>query len=120
MTPGRPEVGDFDRTEERRPFAAKGYVDILTLGEGTVGRATCEPGWRWSEHVKPIARSESCRMNHIGVILSGRLGWELDDGSLIETSAGEAFSIPPGHDAWVIGDEACVFIDFSGMEGYAC
>jgi quercetin dioxygenase-like cupin family protein len=114
-----PEVGDFDQTRDRRPFADKGYVEILTLGDGTVGRATCEPGWRWSEHVKPIAQTDSCRMNHVGFILSGRLCWAMDDGTEVQTSAGEIFTIPPGHDSWVLGDEACVFIDFAGMEGYA-
>lgn len=114
-----PEVGDFERSPDRRPFVAKGYVEILVLGDGTVGRATCEPGWRWSEHVKPIARTDSCRMNHIGYVLSGTLHWAMDDGSDCQTSAGEAFSVPAGHDAWVVGDEPCVFLDFAGMEGYA-
>lgn len=114
-----PEVDDFDRSGERRPFVDKGHVDLLVLGEGTVGRATCEPGWRWSEHVKPIAGTGSCRMNHVGFVLSGRLCWAMDDGTQLESSAGEAFSIPSGHDAWVVGDEACVFVDFAGMEGYA-
>ena len=116
---GEPETGDFDLAQDRRPFIDKGYVDILTLGNGTVGRATCEPGWRWSEHVKPIARTESCRMNHFGIILSGRLRWAMDDGTELETSAGEAFAIPPAHDSWVVGDEPCVFVDFAGMEQYA-
>ena len=113
------EVGHFDRAAERRPFADKGYVELLTLGTGTAGRATCEPGWRWSEHVKPIAGTESCRINHLGIVLSGRLHWAMDDGTEAETSTGEVFAIPPGHDAWVIGDESCVFVDFAGMEVYA-
>lgn len=114
-----PEADHFDRSEDRRPFVAKGYVDILVLGEGTVGRATCEPGWRWSDHVRPIAGTDSCRMNHVGFVLSGRLGWAMDDGTELETSEGDAFSIPSGHDAWVIGAETCIFLDFAGMEGYA-
>lgn len=119
MLDRRPEASPFDASSERRPFAAKGYVDILVLGDGTVGRATCEPGWRWSEHVRPIARTESCRVNHFGYVLSGRLCWAMDDGTELETAAGEAFAIPPGHDTWVVGDEPCVFLDFAGMESYA-
>jgi hypothetical protein len=116
---GDPEVADFSAARDRRPFVAKGYVEILTLGEGTVGRATCEPGWHWSEHVKPIAHTDSCRMDHLGIILSGTLCWAMDDGTELRTTAGEAFTIPPGHDAWVLGDEPCVFVDFAGMDGYA-
>lgn len=114
-----PQVFDFDSSKDRRAFTDKGYVDILVLGEGTVGRATCEPGWRWSEHVQAIAGTESCRMNHLGYVLSGTLHWVMDDGTEAATAAGQAFAIPPGHDAWVVGNETCVFLDFAGMEGYA-
>lgn len=114
-----PELGDFERTRDRRQFVDKGFVDILALGDGTVGRATCEPGWRWSEHVGPISRTESCLVNHLGYVLAGRMRWAMADGTELETAAGQAFSIPADHDAWVVGDEACVFLDFAGMESYA-
>jgi hypothetical protein len=111
-------VKRIDRPEETRPFA-KGRVELIHLGDGTVGRATFEPGWKWSECVGPIAGTESCEASHLGVVESGRMHVRMDDGQEAEMGPGEILLIPPGHDAWVVGDEACVVLDFAGMEHYA-
>jgi quercetin dioxygenase-like cupin family protein len=89
------------------------------LGEITVGRGVLEPGWRWSEHVQPLAGTDSCEASHTGYVLSGRMRVAMADGVEGEAGPGFAFVIPPGHDAWVVGDEPCVFLDFTGMDEYA-
>jgi quercetin dioxygenase-like cupin family protein len=110
---------NLDQPDETRPFKAKGSVQIVKLGSVVVGRGTFEPGWRWSEHVKPIAGTDSCQSAHTGYALSGRMTVRMDDGSEDSIGPGDAFSIAPGHDAWTVGKEACVLLDFSGMENYA-
>ena len=109
----------FDAPDETRPLADKGHVKLVNIGGGTVGRVTFEPGWRWSEHVKPIAGTESCQMAHLGYVLTGRQGVRMDDGTESEFGPGDVIYIPAGHDGWVIGDEPSVVIDFSGMAHYA-
>ena len=113
------EVRNHDRADEIRPFVDKGRVEIVTLAGGNVGRGTFEPGWRWSEHVKPIAGTESCQSHHMGYCVSGRMGVRMDDGTEKEIGPGDVIVIPPGHDAWVVGDEPCVQVDFTGMKTYA-
>ena len=115
----RLEKKRFDSPDEVRPMADKGRVDILNIGDGVVGRATFEPGWRWSEHVKPIAGTESCQAAHLGYVLSGRQKIVMDDGSELEFGPGDVVALPPGHDGWVVGDEPCVVLDFAGMAQYA-
>jgi quercetin dioxygenase-like cupin family protein len=113
------ETKSLDAPDETRPFE-KGKAEIVTLGGMTVGRAVLEPGWRWSEHVKPIAGTSSCEVAHTGYVVSGRLRVVMDDGSQGEAGPGDAFVIPPGHDAWTVGDETFVSVDFSGgMADYA-
>ena len=85
---------------------------------GAEGRGF-EPGWRWSERVKPIAGTDSCQKAHLGYVLSGLMKVVMDDGTEGEVGTGDVFSIAPGHDAWTVGDEACVMIDFGGIEHYA-
>jgi quercetin dioxygenase-like cupin family protein len=109
----------FDQPDETRSFVAKGGVDIVAIGGSEVGRATFEPGWRWSQHVGPIIGMESCQMEHVGFVVSGRQRLRLDDGTEIEVSAGDLVSIPPGHDGWTVGDEPCVILYFAGMGDYA-
>jgi quercetin dioxygenase-like cupin family protein len=109
----------FDVPEEVRQMNDKGLVELVNIGGGVVGKATFEPGWRWSEHVKPIAGTESCQVAHLGYVLSGRQGVRMDDGSELEFGPGDVVAIPPGHDGWVIGDEPCVLLDFAGMAHYA-
>jgi hypothetical protein len=108
----------FDKPHETRTFD-KGRMDLVTLGDVTIGRAVFEPGWKWSECVKPIAGTDSCEVAHTGYVLSGRLHVVMDDGTEGQTGPGEMFLISPGHDAWTVGDEACVVLDIQGAAGYA-
>lgn len=112
-------VKSLDDPDETRPTADKGRVDIVTLGEVTVGRSTFEPGWRWSEHVAPIVHADLCQAAHTGYVISGQMAVRLADGSEAVVSAGDAIVIPPGHDAWVIGAEPCVTVDFTGVANFA-
>jgi Cupin domain len=113
-------VRKFSSPDETRPFQARGRVDLLTIGQGTVGRAVFEPGWKWSADVKPIAGTESCEASHSGYVLSGRMHIVMNGGGEeTDVGPGDYVVIPPGHDAWVIGNEPCVVLDFAGMEGFA-
>jgi hypothetical protein len=105
----------FDQPDETRPVE-KGKVDVIELDAGKVMRSTFEPGWRWSECVKPIVGGDSCQIHHFGYCVSGRLHVQMDDGEEIEFGAGDAINIPPGHDGWVVGDEPYVGIDVMGTE----
>ncbi|HEX6354451.1 cupin domain-containing protein [Actinophytocola sp.] len=105
--------------DEVRPFRDHGHADLVNLDSGPVGLGTFEPGWRWSNDVKPIAGTNSCEVNHIGYVVSGRMRIVMDDGQESEVGPGDAFHIPPGHDAWTLGDESCVLLDFGGLKGYA-
>ncbi len=107
----KPERKSFDAPDETRTFD-KGHIELVNLGGITFGKVTFEPGWRWSECVRPLVGTDSCQATHIGYGLSGRIHVVMDDGTEFESGPGEASVIPPGHDAWVIGDEPCVSIDF--------
>jgi quercetin dioxygenase-like cupin family protein len=109
----------FEDPDETRPFQDKGHVEIVNIGGGSVGRATFQPGWKWSEHVKPIAGTDSCQAAHVGYVVSGRQKVLMDDGTELEIGPGDVVSIPPGHDGWTIGEEPCVVLDFAGMSSYA-
>jgi quercetin dioxygenase-like cupin family protein len=110
----------LDSPEEVRAFeAGKGQVELVNLDAGAVGRATFQPGWQWSQHVKPIAGTDSCQAAHTGYCVTGRMRVRLDDGEEMEMGPGDFTVIPPGHDAWVVGDEPCVVIDWQGMADYA-
>ena len=110
----------LDAPEEVRPFEdGKGRVELVNLDAGAVGRATFEPGWRWSEHVKPIAKTDSCQAAHLGYYVSGRMKVVMDNGEEEEFGAGDFAVIPAGHDAWVVGNEPCVVIDWQGFADYA-
>lgn len=98
--------------EEKRLFD-KGQVELVTLGGVTFGRATVQPGWKWSTCVKPIAKTESCEASHLQYHVSGRIRVRMDDGSEDEFGPGDVSLLPPGHDAWVVGDEPVVVIDIS-------
>lgn len=112
-------VKSLDHPDETRPTADRGRVDIVTIGDVIVGRSTFEPGWRWSEHVAPIAHTDLCQATHTGYVVSGRMVVRLADGSETVISAGDAIVIPAGHDAWVLGEEPCVTVDFTGIENFA-
>jgi class 3 adenylate cyclase len=92
---------------------------VVVLGEVYIARSTHEPGWRWSEHVKPVVGTPSCLHHHKGVVVSGQMEVETDTGARRRFGAGEALEVPPGHDAWVIGDEPLVTIEFTGVRGWA-
>ncbi|GLW61888.1 cupin [Actinomadura rubrobrunea] len=113
------EVKSFDKPDETRMFESKGYVDIVTLAGRPVGRAVFEPGWRWSADVRPIAGTERCEVSHLAYCVSGRIRIHMADGSEQDVTPGEAVAIAPGHDAEVIGDEACVMLDFGEISQYA-
>ena len=87
---------------------------MVRVGPLAIGRATFEPGWRWSSDVKPIVRTAWCQSHHLHVLLAGRLGVEMEDGERAEFAAGDVFEIPPGHDAWVVGDDPATLLDISG------
>lgn len=111
---------NIDSPEEVRPFEEdKGHLDLVSLDTAQVGRAVFEPGWRWSEHVKPIAKTDSCEAAHAGYVLSGRLTVKMDDGEQETFGPGDFMVVPPGHDAWVVGDEACTLLDWQGYGNYA-
>ena len=103
---------------ETRPFQAHGHMDVVTLGDFTLGKGTFEPGWRWSEDVKPIAGTESCQVRHTGVCVSGSMTIRMDDGTEATIGPGDVVLIEPGHDAWVVGEEPCVLYD-TGVAAYA-
>jgi quercetin dioxygenase-like cupin family protein len=110
----------LDAPEETRPFEdGMGKLELVNLEAGPVGRATFQPGWRWSEHVKPIAQTESSRAAHMGYVISGRMRVAMDDGLEMEFGPGDFSMIPPGHDAWIVGDQPCVMIDWQGFADYA-
>ena len=110
----------FDSPDETRPFEqGKGRLDLVNTDSGVVGRATFEPGWKWSEHVKPIAKTDSCQAAHTGYFVSGRMKVVMDDGEEVEYGPGDFAVMAPGHDAWIVGDEPCVVIDWQGFTDYA-
>jgi len=110
----------LNEPEEVRPFAeGSGQLELVNLEGGPVGRATFQPGWQWSKHVKPIAGTESCQAPHLGYYVSGRMKVVMDDGQEEEFGPGDFAVIPPGHDAWIVGDEPCVVIDWQGFADYA-
>jgi len=114
----RAELKSFMRPDEVREFP-KGRLELIKIGGATVGRAVLEPGWRWSESVQPIAKTTSCEAPHFQYHVSGVIKVRMDDGSEFECHPGDVSSLPSGHDAWVVGNEAAVIVDFQGMLDYA-
>jgi hypothetical protein len=112
------EVKNLGSPDEVREFP-RGRLELVTIGGVTVGRATLEPGWRWSESVQPIAKTDSCEAAHFQYHLSGVLRIRMDDGTELECHPGDVSLVAPGHDAWVVGDEPVVVVDFQGMRDYA-
>ena len=108
----------FDNPDEVREFEL-GRFELVRVGDITIGRATYAPGWKWSVHVGSATGSPSCHVDHVGMVVSGRMVVRMDDGQELEMSAGDIFSIGPGHDAWVVGNEPYVSLHFSGADEYA-
>ena len=107
----------FNTPDETRPFKAHGKMEIINVGGVTAGKGTFEPGWKWSVDVKPIAGTDSCQAAHAGYVVSGRMHVVMDDGTEGDAGPGDAVVISPGHDAWTVGNEACVLIDFGASVG---
>jgi quercetin dioxygenase-like cupin family protein len=108
----------FDHPDEVRNFD-KGKFELVHLGGMTIGRATYQPGWKWSEHIGKAMGTKSCQVEHVGLVVSGRATAAMDDGRIIEMKAGDLFFIAPGHDSWVVGNEPYVSLHFMGAEKYA-
>lgn len=108
----------FDTPDEVRRFE-KGTLEVVNVGEHTVARATFAPGWRWSEHVQPIAGTDLCEVEHLGYVVGGKMQVRMEDGSEAEFGPGDVMAVRPGHDAWVLGKEPCVLVDFAGASTYA-
>jgi hypothetical protein len=115
---GKPEEKNFGKADEVRVFP-KGKLELITIGGATIGRAILEPGWRWSTSVQPIAKTKSCEAPHFQYHVSGTLKVVMDDGTELECKPGDVSFLPSGHDAWVVGNENVVIVDFQGMVDYA-
>jgi hypothetical protein len=108
------EVGDFGSPEETRT-PDKTHIEVVRLGGATAARMRLEPGWRWSECIKPIVGGERCQVRHFGLLQSGRMHVVHDDGTEQEIGPGQAYTIDPGHDAWVVGDEPVMGYEFESQ-----
>jgi quercetin dioxygenase-like cupin family protein len=109
---------NLDSPTETRTFD-RGRFELYSVGPMTIGRATYEPGWRWSEHVGAATGARSCEVEHVGLVLSGRAMAAMDDGTEKVMEPGDFFYVPPGHDSWVVGDEPYVSLHIMGSEDYA-
>lgn len=114
----RASVKSLEKPDEVRGFD-KGRLELVKVEGRTVGRAVFQPGWKWSSHVKPIAKTKSCEAPHFQYQIAGRMQVVMDDGTEFVTKAGDVMNIPSGHDAWVLGDEPVVVVDFQGFIDYA-
>ena len=112
------EVLSFENPHEVRDFP-NGHLELITIGGATVGRAVLEPGWKWSDSIKPIVNTKSCDAAHFQYHISGVLMVLMDDGTTLECHPGDVSLLPSGHDAWVVGNEPVILVDFQGMIDYA-
>jgi TusA-related sulfurtransferase len=104
---------------DERKETLRALLQLVTIGDFTLGLRTLEPGWRWSTMMKPIAKTETCETRHMGYVVSGRMGFAMNDGTRMEVGPGDVFDVLPGHDAWTVGEEPIVFIDLIGAVEYA-
>ena len=112
------EIKSFEKPDEIREFP-NGKLELITIGGATVARAVFEPGWRWADSVQPIAKTKSCEAPHFQYHVAGVLRIRMDDGTEFIAGPGDITSLPSGHDAWVVGDEAVVVVDWFGASNYA-
>ena len=112
---------NFKKPDERRDFKAHGHLDVCHFEGGSIslGRGVFEPGWRWSDDVKPIAQTASCEHEHTGYCIGGAMTIHMDDGREFEIKEGDSFHVPAGHDAWTEGASPCILLDFTGFRSYA-
>jgi ethanolamine utilization protein EutQ (cupin superfamily) len=108
----------FDKPDEVRRFE-KGKFELVNIGGMTLGRASYEKGWKWSEHVGKATGAKICMVEHVGMVVAGRATAAMENGKVIEMKPGDVFHIPPGHDSWVVGDEPYVSLHFLGAGQYA-
>ena len=113
------EIKNVGSAEEKRPFKDKGNAAVVNVGGLPVIYGTFEPGWKWSAHVKPIAGTDSCQATHLLYCISGRMKVVMADGAEGEIGPGDVAAIAPGHDAWTVGNEPCIAVDFGGYAQYA-
>lgn len=111
------EQKTFDAPDETREFS-HGCADILRIGGSEIGRLTLQPGWRWSDHVKPLAGTELCEAPHFQYHVSGHLRIEMADGTTLDARPGDVTALPQGHDAWVVGDQPVIVVDWWGATDY--
>ena len=111
-------IKQFERPDETRVFE-KGRFELISVGGMTLGRATYEPGWKWSEHVGKATGQKFCEVEHVGIVVAGHAVAAMRDGRIIDMRAGDVFYIAPGHDSWVVGDEPYVSVHLMGAEKYA-
>jgi hypothetical protein len=113
------EINNFAAPDEVRAPDPTVKIEVVKLAGGEIGRYTFQPGWRWSEHIKPVVGGDSCQTEHLGYLVSGKMGIKTDDGTAGEVMPGSVYRIAPGHDGWVIGDEPVVVVEFQGAKTYA-
>lgn len=112
------ELKNFSKPDEVREFP-KGKLELVKIGNATIGKATFQPGWKWSTSLQPLVNTKTCEAPHFQYHVSGVLAVKMDDGTIFECKPGDVSLLPMGHDAWVVGDEPAVVIDFQGMLDYA-
>lgn len=112
------QVKNFTKPDEVREFP-KGKLELVKIGNATIGRATFQPGWKWSESLQPLVKTSSCEAPHFQYHVSGTIMVKMDDGTLLECKPGDVSLLPMGHDAWVVGNKPAVVVDFQGMIDYA-
>lgn len=108
----------MNKPDETRKFQ-NGKIDVTVVGDTSIGKAVFEPGWKWSTSVKPIVKTDSCQVVHTMYVVSGKMRVKMNDGAETEFGPGDTGFIPAGHDAWVVGNEPCVALDFTGAKSYA-
>ncbi|GAA2755858.1 cupin domain-containing protein [Actinopolymorpha rutila] len=113
------ESKSFSTPDETRSFADKGAAEMVVLDGNTVFKDRFEPGWRWSEHVRPLAGTTTCQSPHMFYVVSGRMHFLMDDGAEGDVGANEVARIEPGHDAWVVGSDPCIIVDFGATATFA-
>ncbi|MDQ3784878.1 MAG: cupin domain-containing protein [Actinomycetota bacterium] len=112
------ETRDFESPDETRT-PEKTTVELVKLAGGEIGRYTFQPGWRWSECIKPVVKTDSCQVDHVGYVVAGTLHVQHDDGTEADLTPGDVYRVAPGHDAWTVGDDPVVFVEFQGAAHYA-
>ncbi|MDQ2649586.1 MAG: cupin domain-containing protein [Actinomycetota bacterium] len=113
------EINDFSMPDEVRKPDPTVAIDVVKMAGGEIGRYTFQPGWRWSEHIKPVVGGDSCQTEHVGYVIAGTMGIQTADGTTGEVHSGSVYRIAPGHDGWVIGDDPVVVVEFQGAATYA-